>query len=100
MDVSFLLNSANKLKEKNRKTRLRSMFHIADVFLYLTVTCPELIVPYYGNVSVSDEFLGVGDNATFTCAEGYSLVGNEMLTCLPSGQWDSEEPSCNGSYEV
>ena len=32
--------------------------------------------------------------ATFTCSEGYELVGSSTRTCNPSGDWTSSTPEC------
>ena len=32
--------------------------------------------------------------ATFTCSEGYELVGSSTRTCNPSGDWSSSTPRC------
>ena len=36
-----------------------------------------------------------GDTATYTCDQGYELVGAETLTCLSiGGQWSDPPPEC------
>ena len=36
-----------------------------------------------------------GDTATYTCDQGYELVGAESLTCLSIGaQWSDSPPEC------
>ncbi|KAL5256838.1 hypothetical protein ACHWQZ_G011935 [Mnemiopsis leidyi] len=40
----------------------------------------------------SDYF--VGGVVTYHCYSGYELQGNSTATCLLSGRWDSEPPSC------
>ena len=36
----------------------------------------------------------VGGTVTYHCYSGYELQGNSTATCLLSGRWDSEPPSC------
>ena len=36
----------------------------------------------------------VGGMVTYHCYSGYELQGNSTATCLLSGRWDSEPPSC------
>ena len=40
--------------------------------------------------------VSVGDTATFTCNDGYELVGDSSLICLSDGSWDSSPPVCQG----
>ena len=35
-----------------------------------------------------------GSVATYTCLDGYSLVGDSSITCLASGSWSNKEPVC------
>ncbi|XP_052803207.1 C4b-binding protein beta chain-like isoform X2 [Mya arenaria] len=37
-----------------------------------------------------------GTNVTFTCDEGYKLVGDDTSTCEDFGTWSSPEPECEG----
>ena len=34
-------------------------------------------------------------NASYTCNHGYKLMGNDTLTCQPTGFWAPEAPICN-----
>ncbi|KAK6179269.1 hypothetical protein SNE40_011671 [Patella caerulea] len=36
----------------------------------------------------------VNSTARFECNEGYEMVGNELLMCTESGEWNSGVPSC------
>ncbi|XP_077862996.1 uncharacterized protein LOC102801887 [Saccoglossus kowalevskii] len=35
-----------------------------------------------------------GDYITFTCAQGYELTGESVITCLSDGHWSCEFPVC------
>lgn len=37
--------------------------------------------------------------AKFTCDDGFNLIGEDTLTCLASGSWSSEVPTCKSIYE-
>ncbi|XP_072543610.1 sushi, von Willebrand factor type A, EGF and pentraxin domain-containing protein 1 isoform X2 [Salminus brasiliensis] len=37
-------------------------------------------------------------SVTYSCQRGYRLEGPETLTCLESGSWDKEVPSCQQIY--
>ncbi|CAH1248686.1 CSMD3 [Branchiostoma lanceolatum] len=54
--------------------------------------CPELSLPYNGNVTGGNEY---GDVVTFTCAAGYDLTGSETITCQGNAQWSGMQPSCS-----
>ncbi len=45
-----------------------------------------------GRVVLSGTFIGA--TATYSCNDGYILVGNAQRTCSSSGQWSGKEPSC------
>ena len=47
-----------------------------------------------GKVSLSGVL--VGDTATFTCNDGYELVGDSVLYCRSGGTWDNLPPVCQG----
>ena len=38
----------------------------------------------------------VGAEVTFSCEEGYQLVGAARITCLESGEWSHLIPYCEG----
>ena len=38
--------------------------------------------------------------ASFSCNEGYSLSGNEEITCQTSGNWNMDPPECNARKEM
>ena len=36
----------------------------------------------------------VGDTATYSCDDGFSLSGVDMVTCQDDGQWSDPPPIC------
>ncbi|CAI8017312.1 Sushi, von Willebrand factor type A, EGF and pentraxin domain-containing protein 1 [Geodia barretti] len=58
------------------------------------VVCPNLTEPGNGGVVLSG--VSLGDTATFTCTNGYELVGDSVLYCLSGGTWDNSPPVCQG----
>ena len=44
----------------------------------------------------SGETYTVGAEVTFSCEEGYQLVGAARITCLESGEWSHLIPYCEG----
>ena len=59
--------------------------------------CPNLEPPDNGGVSdfVNTSAL-VNATSTYTCNEGYKLVGNKMVTCQSNGNWSGGTPECKG----
>ena len=35
-----------------------------------------------------------GDTVTYTCDDGYDLIGTETITCTSDGTWSDEPPMC------
>ena len=54
---------------------------------------------YSTEPSVSGDFTG-GTVATYSCADGYELVGEENRTCLVDGTWTGAEPQCRSMSSV
>ena len=54
---------------------------------------------YSTEPSASGDFTG-GTVATYSCADGYELVGEENRTCLVDGTWTGAEPQCRSRYSV
>ena len=56
-------------------------------------SCGYLSSLRYGRVSMTA--LNVGGTATYTCYNGFSLVGSSTRTCLSNGSWSGSQPICN-----
>ena len=59
----------------------------------IAVTCQRLGAPRNGGVSFDS--LTKGSTATYTCKNGFKLVGDKKRECLKTGQWSGREPTCN-----
>ncbi|XP_070546029.1 C4b-binding protein-like [Ptychodera flava] len=59
--------------------------------------CTEPDAPKDG--SKEGEDLSDGSEVTFSCNEGYTLVGEDTLTCN-NGVWDNDEPTCIADASV
>uniref|UniRef100_A0A8C7BWH2 E-selectin n=1 Tax=Neovison vison TaxID=452646 RepID=A0A8C7BWH2_NEOVI len=59
--------------------------------------CKALSIPEKGYMnclpSASGSFQS-GSNCEFFCEKGFVLKGSKKLRCGPTGEWDSEEPTC------
>ena len=50
--------------------------------------------PENGTVTVTNTTFA--STATYSCNDGYSLVGVTTRTCLASDLWSGDEPTCRG----
>jgi hypothetical protein len=50
--------------------------------------CEDLPHPAFGSVAVE------GDEAQYSCDEGYDLVGDAARQCLSDLRWSGSAPSC------
>ena len=54
--------------------------------------CLALSNPANGQVSVTGRTSG--STAIYTCNTGYKLTGDQTRTCLSTGTWSGQEPTC------
>ena len=57
--------------------------------------CPDLTDPADGMVNQMGT--SPGDTATYSCNDGFELVGAAVLTCQSTGMWDNPPPVCQGT---
>ncbi|KAI4885285.1 hypothetical protein NFI96_026647, partial [Prochilodus magdalenae] len=58
------------------------------------VTCPHLQEPDNGHMNCSSEEATEGTSCSFSCLNGYSLLGDEVVTCSLTGSWSGEVAKC------
>ncbi|CAH1783116.1 unnamed protein product, partial [Owenia fusiformis] len=61
------------------------------------LTCRQLRAPENGRFSPNSNVCDPNRRVTFTCTDGFSLVGNRVLTCSDVGgtaAWSGNEPTC------
>lgn len=58
------------------------------------LTCDTPESPDGGMVSVSSPRVSVGDSVTFSCHQGFQLIGPTERTCLKNGKMNLENPRC------
>ena len=63
---------------------------------YHVGSCSRLSPPKYGRVSVTTR--DVGGRATYTCSNGFRMVGSSTRTCLSDGSWSGSEPVCECEF--
>ena len=59
---------------------------------FLTALCPDLSDPANGTVTVMGT--SVGDTASYTCNDGFELIGSMSVTCTSDGTWSDQPPMC------
>uniref|UniRef100_A0A3P9BKR8 Selectin E n=1 Tax=Maylandia zebra TaxID=106582 RepID=A0A3P9BKR8_9CICH len=64
------------------------------------VTCLLLEAPENGHISCSSTESVYSSQCSFTCDQGYSLEGPELLTCGHHGNWTAEKPTCQAPAPV
>uniref|UniRef100_A0A3P8R6X3 Selectin E n=1 Tax=Astatotilapia calliptera TaxID=8154 RepID=A0A3P8R6X3_ASTCA len=64
------------------------------------VTCLLLEAPENGHISCSSTESVYNSQCSFTCDQGYSLEGPELLTCGHHGNWTAEKPTCQAPAPV
>ncbi len=58
-----------------------------------TVTCPTLVNPTDGTVTMSSNT--EGSTATYSCNTGFGVNGVEMVTCASDSSWSADPPTCD-----
>lgn len=53
-------------------------------------------LPNVSGLSVSTSNTRMGTEVVFSCDEGQKLQGSQQSVCLPSGNWSTEVPYCQG----
>ncbi|KAL7872100.1 hypothetical protein SRHO_G00070830 [Serrasalmus rhombeus] len=63
------------------------------------VTCPYLQKPDNGLMNCSSEEATVGTSCSFSCLDGYTLLGDEVVTCNFTGEWSGAATECQAPPE-
>ena len=63
----------------------------------LAVQCIDVFTSPFLNGAISTTGAGVGDTATYTCDDGYELIGSDTRTCQSNGEWSGSAPTCEGT---
>ena len=69
--------------------------YVVMVF-YLLVPCPPLANPVGGVVSIQGNL--PGDEASYTCDDDRTLVGQPTRVCGGGGAWEGEPPVCECEF--
>ncbi|XP_066534847.1 complement C2 [Hoplias malabaricus] len=65
-----------------------------------TATCKEILCPAqiqldHGELMPRKQWFKVGEEQTFSCKEGYALLGSAKRNCTEWGQWTGTTPVCD-----
>ncbi|XP_035696822.1 uncharacterized protein LOC118430220 [Branchiostoma floridae] len=63
-----------------------------DIFCDQAMSCPELSFPNNGSRTEGRIY---GDRVTFSCNEGYELIGSVNRTCQANQSWSGVQPNCS-----
>ena len=68
---------------------------LMTLLIFFSVACLSVVVPENG--SVVEDTNGTVTMASFSCDVGFSLKGQNILSCLQNGSWDLPVPDCSKS---
>lgn len=74
-----------------------SQWEISKMPTCKIVKCDPLRTPSNGRMALTKTTFN--GRATFSCDEGFILIGNETLTCMANGNWSDSIPLCKSIYE-
>ena len=57
--------------------------------------CPSLLFIDYGTIAMTG--FTPNSTVTYTCWDGYELIGHQNRTCQTTGEWTGQEPRCSCS---
>ena len=64
------------------------------MFGTVLATCKKILSITNGQVITNG--IRVGDIVSFVCNPHYELMGEKVLRCMNTGQWNASEPKCEG----
>ncbi|XP_066270976.1 P-selectin-like [Branchiostoma lanceolatum] len=91
--VTFSCDQGYKLDGSTSTTCQADGNWSANVPTCNAIRCPNLTAPVNGNLSPASAS-AYPDVVTFSCDQGYELVGNTNTTCQADGSWTANVPTC------
>ncbi|XP_030583090.1 uncharacterized protein LOC115778870 [Archocentrus centrarchus] len=68
-----------------------------DIPTCKVVRCPLLEAPENSHINCSSSESVYNSQCSFTCDQGYTLKGHNLLTCDHHGNWTGDKPTCQAS---
>jgi len=68
------------------------------MFPILVTTCSSLTAPDDGDIDCNlggDGEANPGDTCTFTCDDGFGVIGSGSRTCMADRSWSDTQPRCS-----
>ncbi|KAB5539624.1 hypothetical protein PHYPO_G00091180 [Pangasianodon hypophthalmus] len=85
-----------RLRGENTLTCLKTGNWSAATPTCEAVTCDRIVNPVNGHMTCADPLgkFSFRSSCAVTCEEGYTLRGENTLTCLKTGKWSAASPTC------
>lgn len=80
-----------KPKKKEPKMPNSHRFSFIDV---IGLPCEAILALSNGHMNCSG--LVTNETCSFSCADGYEMLGSKRRTCLNSSKWDGQQTFCKG----
>ena len=93
--VQYPLHSSLRVLAKCFRIPLILLHTAYSYPLTTEVFCGSLPDPPNGGVEVTGS--GPGDQANYSCSEGFQLTGEATRLCTASGEWSGQEIECKGT---
>ena len=92
MNLAIYNLFVSQAKEKNASFLL--FFFVSDQYpvLAVIVKCDDLTAPANGEVDQPGN--SVGTMASYSCKDGFELIGDKTRTCQENGEWSGMAPTC------
>ena len=90
--------TGHNCSESKFDNSIHSLILIKLWIFLIAIDCGSLGDPENGMVSVSTTTYN--SVATYSCNTGYTRTGNVSRTCLDTGLWSGNEPTCSGKPTI
>ena len=63
------------------------------VGVFSVVSCDPPVAPLNGYKNVTSQKFG--DSVSFQCNQGFQMIGSASITCMATGKWSGNAPTCD-----
>ena len=88
--------NSNKVQEYSYIALKPVLGVISSHSSFAVISCPTpgvIVSPDNGRVSVGG--VTIGSVATYSCDDGFTLMGTATRTCTSDGTWSGDNPTCD-----